>query len=141
MKRILSIDFGLKRIGLAISDENQKIVLPLTTLNIPQPNQAVSLVVKFLQKNNFKIEKIILGNPLLLSGKEGQMSQQVKNFKEKLQKKLPASIPIILWDERLSSSQAEKMLKNDFSRKKRSQKIDPIAAMIILQNYLDSQTC
>ncbi len=145
MKRILAIDFGLKRIGLALSDPNQKIALPLKTLEIQNPNQDVSLVIKSIQEATqgrpieTAIETIVLGNPLLLSGKKGEMADNVQTFKEKLEKKLGPSIPVILWDERLTSAQADKMLKKDYSRKKRSQMSDPVAAMIILQNYLDSK--
>lgn len=137
MMRILALDFGLKRIGIAISDENQKIALPVKTLMVQNPNQAVSLLLQEMQKNQWQIEKVILGNPLLLSGKKGEMALLVEKFKTELAKKL--NIPVLLWDERLTSSQADKMLKKDYNRKKRSQIIDPIAATIILQNYLDSQ--
>lgn len=140
MKCILAIDFGLKRIGLALSDPSQKIALPLKTVEIQNPNQDVSLVLAAVQDRITDIETIVLGNPLLLSGKKGEMANNVQAFKEKLEKKLPSSIPVILWDERLTSAQAEKLLKKDYSRKKRSKIIDPVAATIILQNYLDSKS-
>lgn len=143
LKKILAVDFGLKRIGLAISDANQKIALPLKTLCIPNPNQAVSLVARAIKEqlniSGLEIEKIVLGHPLLLSGKEGEMAKNVTAFKQKLENKLGFLIPIVLWDERLSSAQAEKLLKKDFSRKKRKQMTDPIAAMLVLQSFLENQ--
>jgi len=141
MKRILAIDFGLKRIGLALSDSSQKIALPLKTIEIQNPNQDVSLVLKAIQDRLTDIETVVLGNPLLLSGKKGEMADNVQTFKEKLEKKLNNPlISVVLWDERLTSAQADKMLKKDYNRKKRSQIIDPVAATIILQNYLDSKS-
>ena len=141
MKRILAIDFGLKRIGLALSDSSQKIALPLKTIEIQNPNQDVALVLKAVHDRLTDIETIVLGNPLLLSGKKGEMADNVQTFKEKLEKKLNNPlISVVLWDERLTSAQADKMLKKDYNRKKRSQIIDPVAATIILQNYLDSKS-
>ncbi|MFA5250928.1 MAG: Holliday junction resolvase RuvX [Parachlamydiales bacterium] len=137
-KRILALDFGLKRIGLAISDENQKIALPIKTLEVSKnPVQTLLVLINFLKEKDYlpQLETIVLGHPLLLSGQKGQMAELVENFQKKLAQQL--ELPVVLWDERLSSAQAEKMLLKDYSRKQRSQIVDPIAAAIILQNYLD----
>ncbi len=86
-----------------------------------------------------EIKIIIIGYPLLLSGKRGFMAEDVEKFKEVLEKLVV--IPVILWDERLTSSQAERVLKEGkLSRKNRVKKVDSAAATIILQSYLDANS-
>ena len=83
-------------------------------------------------------ELLVVGLPLLLNGKEGEMAQEARKFSEALQSAF--QIPVILWDERLTSSQADRMMKeDDRSRKERSKSIDTLSATLILQNYLDSK--
>ena len=128
MGRILCIDFGLAKCGIAITDEMKIIAQSLATL----PND-VHLIPKL--KSYGPLEKIVLGLPLHMSGKESPMSQQVRAFAVELEKQL--AIPIVFWDERLSSAQANRTLKEaDLSRKKRAQKDDALAAVLILQSYL-----
>lgn len=136
--RILAIDYGRKRIGLAITDESGKIPLALNTIETKDSiDKTISFILTAVSNYLFQIKKIIIGNPLLLSGKKGQMALEVENFKENFEKKV--DIPIILWDERLSSIQADKILKTQkLKRKKRAKKIDPIAAVIILSSYVES---
>ena len=137
MKKILAIDYGKKRIGTALSDINQKIALPFKTITTENTlNKTIDKIINNLKEELFQIEKILIGYPLLLSGQKGQMALDVELFKNELEKKL--DIPIELVDERLTSSQADKSLKDlHMKRKKRSKHIDEYAAMIILQTYLD----
>lgn len=138
MGRLVAIDYGRARIGLAMTDEQKRMALPYKTI-------AAGKTMALSVKNIFEalavylpnIEKIVLGLPLMLSGKKGEMALEVEQFKAELEK--ITEIPICLWDERLTSAQAEVSLKEvDLSRKKRAQKSDPVAACIILQNYLDA---
>jgi putative Holliday junction resolvase len=143
-KRIVALDYGLVRIGIALSDELKIIATPLTTLTAEKKSEAtVKKLLTFLQEDQdekkYDIEEIIIGNPLLLSGKSGLLADEVKHFIELLQKS--TDIPLKLWDERLTSVQAEKSMKEgNLNRKKRSKLVDKIAAVILLQSYLDSRS-
>lgn len=140
--RILGIDYGVVRIGLALSDESKLIALSLPTFRAQKKLQdtAKSLIayLETVQKEkNCQIEKIVIGMPLLMSGKKGFMADEVAEFVELLRGL--TTIPIVLWDERLTTSQAERSLKeSSLTRKRRSQVVDSVAAIIILQNFLDS---
>lgn len=142
-KRILGIDYGMSRIGLALSDERKIIAFPLTTFSAQKrADKTVSNLVAYLQeiqdKNQYTIEEIVVGLPLMLSGKTGFLADEVKHFVGLLQKVL--STPIHMWDERLSTVQAERSLReSNMSRKKRSKAVDKVSAVIILQSYLDSK--
>lgn len=142
--RILSIDYGLARLGLALSDERKIIASPLDTLQAQKKiSQTVSKLcqeIERLQKEHrCLIQEIVVGIPLRMNGGMGMMADEVKHFVELLKAKL--SIPIITWDERLSSVQADRSLKEGgMNRKKRSQVVDKVTAAIILQSYLDSKT-
>lgn len=142
-KRIIGIDFGQVRIGIAISDERKIIASPLTTFRaFKELKQTAHELLKELlahsQTNKYEIEEIVIGLPLLMSGKEGTQADQVLKFIEHLKEE--TSIPITTWDERLTSLQAEKLMKEGgLSRKNRAKVVDRVAAVIILQNYLDSK--
>jgi putative holliday junction resolvase len=142
--RIVSIDFGMARLGIAISDEQKIIAMPLMTLHVePKTELTVAKLLRDLEKhqqlNRYTIEAFVVGMPLLMSGKVGLLADETTNFINKL--KEVTSIPIITWDERLTTVMAERsMCEGTMSRKKRSKIVDKVAAVIILQNYLDSRT-
>lgn len=139
--RILAIDFGLARLGLAISDETKRIATPLPTLQAEKKTDLT--IAKLLQQlaqhqgeYKYELEEIVIGLPLMMSGKFGMLADEVKHFAELLRKSVPC--PVITWDERLTSVQADRALReSNFSRKRRAQNVDSVAAIIILQNYLD----
>jgi putative holliday junction resolvase len=131
LKRIISIDFGLKRCGLAISNPSQTMALPWTTV---EPKQ----VVPTIQKRKEEIEGIVIGLPLLMSGAKSEMSARVEAFAKELEIKL--GMPIAFFDERLSSKHAESALRETGqNRKARTEKADEVAATLLLQSYLDSK--
>ncbi len=140
-KRIVAIDYGLARIGMAISDPRSIIATPLPTLLAEKRLEAtVEKVVGTLheieEKYRCLVDCMVVGLPLLLSGKRSHITEEVELFIEKMRKKI--DIPIIPWDERLSSVQAERVLREEnLTRKKRSRAIDSVSAIVILQNYLD----
>lgn len=138
MGRIVGIDFGLARIGLAISDVNKIISQPLLAVKAGKnPLQTAQLIAKELAKFD-RIEAIVMGLPLLLSGQDGDMAKHVRNFKLVLEQVL--NLPVFLWDERLTSQQVERFLKSaELNRKERSKVSDAMAAAAILQNYLAAQ--
>jgi putative holliday junction resolvase len=135
--RIVGIDFGKVRIGLALSDERRIIASPLETIRAGKNHlQTAQLIAQSLSRHN-NIDSIVIGLPLLMNGKEGEMALLVKAFAKVIEETLP--YPVILWDERLTSSGVEKMLlEADVSRKKRAELSDSLSAVAILQNYLDS---
>lgn len=139
MKRILGVDYGLKRIGLAISDSSKKIALPWKTIEGAHSiERASDNLIKAINGSEYTIDKIVIGNPLLMSGKSSDMSEVIQKFANILGQKL--SIPVILWDERLSSLHADKSLKElKMNRKKRTKHLDTVSATFILQNYLDCE--
>ncbi len=135
--RIVGIDFGLARIGIAISDERQIFASPLKYIEVEKNLDRTLKKVLAEFASYSSIEKIVIGLPLHLNGKESPLSLQVRAFAKRLEEL--SNLPIILWDERLTSAQVERTLKEaSFSRKKRTPLIDAMAAAAILQNFLDS---
>lgn len=132
--RVVGIDYGLKRIGVAISDENKMIATSLGIVEAHfQSQETIKRILTLLK--SYEIEKIIIGYPLHLSGKASLLADEVKHFVSLLQEQV--SFPIILWDERLSTVQAERsLMEGGMRRKKRAKIIDAITAVILLQSYL-----
>lgn len=132
MGRIAAIDYGLKRIGIALSDPGKKIALPYKT--VAGGRQAVQEVKQALKEKD--VEKIVLGLPLLMNGQKGDMAIAVEKFGAQLNEAL--HIPVIFRDERLSSKGADASLKEiSLNRKQRSERMDETAAMLLLQSFLD----
>jgi putative Holliday junction resolvase len=134
VRRFLGIDYGEKRIGLAVSDPTNTFAQPLTVLE----NKSQSFVFGEIQKliEEKSITQVIAGLPKNMDGTLGEKAEEVLSFVKKLKEKI--EIPVITWDERLSTVQAHKSLyESGMSLAKRKKKIDKIAAQFILQNYLD----
>ncbi|MGL4343087.1 MAG: Holliday junction resolvase RuvX [Metamycoplasmataceae bacterium] len=136
MNRILAIDLGIKKSGIAISDPLQIIAQPFSLIKYEAND--FSTLIKELEKiilEKSPIEKIILGYPLSLNNQENIMSKKVLEFKKILENKL--NIEIILMDERFTSKQSTKIMQEmNMNNKKKKENRDIIAAQIILQNYL-----
>lgn len=133
--RYLAIDYGLRRIGLALTDPLKLFAYPFDTIN--NDNKLWENLKRIIKGKN--IVRIILGNPLKESGEESAMSLKVMDFKNHLEKKF--NIQIILWDERYTSSLAkESILESVTKKKKRRDKglVDRNAAAIMLKEYLES---
>jgi putative holliday junction resolvase len=129
-KRIVAIDFGMKRCGLAISNDTKTMALPWTTVTGGFPS-----LVAMIQKRKDEIDHIIMGLPLLMNGTKGDMALKVELFAKQLENAL--QIPVKLIDERLSSKHAESALRETGqNRKARTEKTDEIAATLLLQSYL-----
>lgn len=141
--RTIAIDYGMARIGIAVSDERKIIAKPLMTIRAEKKshntvNKVVNALAQDAKDNLYSIDEIIVGLPLMMSGKMGFLADEVKHFVELLQKAV--SIPVLTWDERLTTVQAERsLMESSLSRKKRSKIIDEVAAVILLQSYLDSK--
>lgn len=135
--RVIGLDVGTKTIGVAVSDELGWTAQGDTTLNWKEDliDEGVQLIID--KVNQFKADKLVIGLPKNMDGSLGERALKVKELTELLKQKL--DIPIILWDERLSTVSAQRiLLEGDVSRKKRKKVIDKMAACIILQNFLDS---
>jgi len=134
-ERILAIDYGTKRMGLAVTDPLKIFAYPLITL--PNDSKFFERLKKII--NEYNIVKIIIGNPIKESGDESTSSQSVLKFKSELENNI--SFPIELIDERYSSSIArERIIQSVASKKKRRDKslLDKNAAAVILEDYLNA---
>lgn len=136
-KRIVGIDYGMARIGIALSDPNKIIASPIETIqNQKKIDATLQTLIELL--NQYDIEEIVVGVPYKLNGKNSLSTDETLHFIEELRKKLP--YPIKTWDERLTTVQVERAMKeNALSRKKRTKVIDAACATLILQNYLDQK--
>lgn len=136
--RLIGIDFGKKRIGVAVSDERRILASPLITIEGFSSLKGAALIIKEKIHSYLPVESLVIGLPLHLSGKESELSTLVRKFAEHLREEL--SLSVVFWDERLSSRQVEQTMREvGLSRKKQAKLTDQLAAAAILQNYLDSR--
>lgn len=134
--RILALDYGTKRIGVALSDELGWTAQPLETFERRTLDRDIAHIAALVGSHS--VERVVLGLPLQLDGREGLAVQAMRVFVAKLEAGL--SVPVVLWDERMTTKAAEELLiAADVSRKKRKGAIDRIAAAILLQSYLAAQ--
>ncbi|MCX6353361.1 MAG: Holliday junction resolvase RuvX [Candidatus Aureabacteria bacterium] len=134
--RMLGLDVGERRIGMAISDPFGFTAQGAGFIERGSQERTLSLLREVVGRYN--IGQIVMGFPLMMSGEEGESARNVRVFSEQIQRSL--KIPVVLWDERLTTAEADKLMKTaGLSRKKRSKHIDEMAAQIILQSYLDSR--
>jgi putative Holliday junction resolvase len=131
--RIMSIDHGAVRVGIAISDPMQIIARPYKV--IINNDDLLDEITSIIKKE--RIGKIILGLPLNLAGEDTQKTKEVRDFAEKLKKDI--SIPIILWDERYTTVEANEALQEmGYNIHESKDVIDKVAASLILRNYLEN---
>ena len=132
--RLLGIDLGTKRIGISISDYNQKIATPLQTLEKSKQVKLIDELESIIEENDIK--GIIVGNPINMNGTYGKSSQSAKDTAINISNKF--NIPVSLWDERLSTVGAFNLSSElDVNVSKREKDIDKFAAAFILQGALD----
>jgi putative Holliday junction resolvase len=133
--RILSLDHGTKRIGVAISDELKMIAQPVEF--IPAEPFAAFLARLTTLLAEKEVELILVGMPRNMNGSYGPAALKVEEFVAAL--KTAVTVPIKTWDERLTSAQANRyLIQGNVRREKRKEKVDKMAAAILLQSYLDS---
>ena len=141
MMRVLGIDLGERRVGLAISDRSRTLARPLLTLTVNGSEDAVNRVVPEIARLRAEedgLEAIVVGRPARLDGSPNAQTPRVASFVEALTAR--TALPIVCEEERLTSREAESRLavgERDWRRRKA--KIDAAAAAIILQDYLDRQ--
>lgn len=133
--RVLGIDFGTRRIGLAVSDPLGLTAQGLPTLTRRNKRQDLNFLRSLARR--YEVSLIVLGNPINMNGSEGQQSAKAREFARELEQRL--SLQVCLWDERLTSIEAERMLRESGVEPARNvEAVDRLAAVILLQNYLDS---
>ena len=133
--RILALDHGTVRIGVAVSDELKMIATPLEFIPV-EPFAPFLVRLKEILRDK-EVEQILVGMPRNMNGSYGPAAQKVQEFVAVLKESIV--VPIKLWDERLTSAQANRYLIDaNVSREKRKEKVDKTSAAILLQSYLDS---
>ena len=133
MGQILGVDYGERRIGLAISDQTKTIAFPYMVIE----NESLNFILDFLKKlcTEKEIESLVIGLPLALSGKDTLQTEKVRDFSKNIE---VLGLPVFLHDERLSSLSAKKsLIKENIKTGHNKEKIDERAAAIFLQQFLD----
>ena len=131
--RILAIDYGRRRIGLAVSDELAITAVPLATLERKNRQGDIRHLREIARK--YKITLIIVGSPLHLEGHVGEMAREAARFALRIKREL--GLPVELRDERLTSWEAEQTLKENSGRPPKKARLDSVAAAILLRDFLD----
>ena len=135
--RVLGLDVGSKRIGLAVSDPLGITAQGLETIRRQNKRLDLEELGKIIRQ--YSVSEIVVGYPLRLSGAEGTQSEKMQRFAEDLRKKF--GLPVHLWDERLTSSQANRLLREmELSIQKRAGAVDRMAAVLILQNWMEARS-
>lgn len=135
MRRVLGVDFGKARIGVAISDELGMLAHPVETIPGARLEDAAKRIAVIARERD--VERVILGMPRHMNGEMGAAADEVKMFADKLRPLLRC--PIVLWDERLTTTAANRALRDAGQKTRRTRGIvDQVAAQMILQGFLDS---
>lgn len=131
----MAIDFGSRRHGLALSDPLGITAQPLETMTRTSQAEDIDHIRELIQMH--EVGRIVIGLPLNMDGTPGALDEEIRNFAGILEEQ--TGVPVVTWEERLSTAEAERMLISaDVSRKKRKRVIDKLAATLILQSYMDA---
>jgi len=138
--RVLGLDIGERRIGIAVSDPTGTVARPLQTLVRGSRKEDFAAIAALVAEYN--AELVVVGLPLSLDGAEGPQARRVARYVKALSDHLP--VPIVPWDERFTTAAAMEIIRRNRSEKRRRQaraggEVDAIAAAVILQGYLDSR--
>lgn len=134
--RVLALDVGKKRIGLAVSDELGITAQGIKTLRRTRIREDLENLKQIAARWN--VQLLLIGSPLHMSGSESRQSEYTRDFAERLQQHL--SLPVVFWDERLTSAEAERMLREmGTSLEQRKNSVDRLAAVLLLESYLGNQ--
>ena len=134
MSKYVGIDYGQKKIGLSVTDDDKVFAFPLETV---KKIDFFDFIIDFTKKNN--VEKFIVGKPIRMSGENSQIESEIIKFIKKLEKKFP-NIPIVRFDERFTSKIATKSILSAGAKKKlrlKKEIVDKISATIILRDFLE----
>lgn len=135
--RILGLDFGSKTVGVAVSDELLITAQGVEIVRRKSPSklrQTLARIEELIEQ--YGVEKIVLGYPKNMNNTEGERCEKTKEFKEMLERR--TGLEVVLWDERLTTVAADRsMMETGIRRENRKEYVDEIAAILILQGYLD----
>lgn len=135
--RILGLDVGTKRIGIAVSDPLGITAQGLETLQRRNKREDLAALERIIRE--YRVGEIVIGLPLRMSGAEGTQSEKMLVFAEEVRKRF--GLPVHLWDERLTSAEANRLLREtDLSIEKRAKAVDRMAAVLILQGWLEHRS-
>ena len=135
MGKVLGVDFGDRRTGVAVSDDSRTIAFPRETLECPRVEQAAAAVARLAAAE--QVAEIVVGLPVNMDGSRGPRAARTEEFLAELARR--TAVPLRRWDERLSTKVAEAVLiEAGTSRATRRGVVDKLAAQVILQNYLDA---
>lgn len=133
--KVLGLDIGEKRIGIAVSDELRCTAQGVSVMQRSGAAEDIGAIQELIKAS--QVSEVVVGLPKNMDGSVGEGAQKVLSFVSKLEEAL--SVPVILWDERWTTAEATRMLlQADVTRRKRRKVVDKIAAVLILQGYLDS---
>ncbi|HKT50457.1 MAG TPA: Holliday junction resolvase RuvX [Candidatus Angelobacter sp.] len=133
----MAIDYGSRRMGLAVSDALGITAQGLDTLERKNKRSDFARLERTIRE--YQVREIVLGNPLRMSGEEGTQSRKVAEFADELRRRF--EVPVHLWDERLTSSEANRLLRDaEVSLQRRTQAVDRMAATLILQSFLQARS-
>jgi len=133
---VLGLDVGARRIGLAITDPLWITAQGLETLQRKNKRRDFDQLEKVVRQ--YEVVEIVVGLPLRMSGAEGTQAEKMQRFAEELRERL--HLPVHLWDERLTSAQANRLLREtDMSIKRRGEVVDQMAAVLILQSWMEAR--
>jgi putative Holliday junction resolvase len=136
--RLLAIDLGEVRIGIALSDPGQVVASPAETLHVPRDQDAPAIDALVDAVARHEAAGVVVGYPRRLDGREGAAAQRARRFADALGER--TGLPVALWDERFTTVEAERvLLQGDVSRADRKETIDRVAASVILQSVLEAQ--
>jgi putative Holliday junction resolvase len=135
MGKILALDVGNRRIGLAVSDELGLSATGLETLHRTTRKHDLEVLGKIAKKH--QVEEIVIGLPLNMNGTESEQTEKTRTFADMVREKL--KLPVVFWDERLTSWEAQELLKEKSGGKQDKSEIDKLSACLILQGYLASK--
>ena len=135
-QRVLGLDVGARRIGVAVSDPLGITAQGLETLHRKNKKHDFAFLERIIKE--YEVGEIVVGLPLRMSGVEGTQAEKIHAFAEDLRKRF--ALPVHLWDERLTSAEANRLLREtDLSIEKRGKAVDRMAAILILQGWMDSR--
>ncbi|MGB9300237.1 MAG: Holliday junction resolvase RuvX [Anaerolineae bacterium] len=134
LMRLMGLDIGDKRIGVALSDPDKMLARSLRVMRRRSQEADMHLIASLVEEHD--VEKIIIGHPLRLNGRAGEQATRIESYAAELRAAL--GVPVVLWDESCSTQRArEAMIEAGRGRKERKARLDAVAAAVILQDYMD----
>lgn len=135
--RVMGIDYGERRVGIAMSDSMRMVSTPLETIEVGTSKLVFRRLRELVEEQN--VSAVVVGLPLHMDGGKGDLALAAEAFAEKIRRQVP-KVEVHLWDERLSSAEAERMLRHgDAKASRRKAMRDQLAAQLVLQSWLDAR--